>query len=383
MTKREKHILLVTACLAFCALYAPQPILPGLAAHFGVSHSQISLLISASLLPLGLAPILYGYLIEAVPARLLLFWALLILAVSQIAFAFANDYSVLLASRIVQGFCFPAIFTAVTTYFSAAAEQASVRRVMSTYVATTIVGGFAGRFSSGLISDIVDWRATFVVLGLALFACMLAIAKLPATTRIDFSRIDIRAAKRVLEQGVFRHGLLTIFFAFFVFAAMLNGLPFRLKDIDPTISDLMIALVYAGYIYGVMIAVSSARISQILGGDISTMRLGAVLLAIATAAFGATGVLLSLLNMLLFVTGMFLIHAVLAGYLNHQAAENKGMLNGLYISFYYLGGAAGSWLPTLIYGHYGWSAFIGGLLVLCGACVVSIERLGKAKTINR
>ena len=57
MHNRSINILLLTTVLTFSTLYVPQPILPLLAEDFSVSRSEISLLISLTLFPLGLTPI--------------------------------------------------------------------------------------------------------------------------------------------------------------------------------------------------------------------------------------------------------------------------------------------------------------------------------------
>lgn len=380
MNRHELRLLLITTFAAFCALYAPQPILPRLAEEFAISNSDASLLISATLLPLGLAPILYGYLIEAVPARLLLTGALLALAIGQLLFAIAEDYWLLLVARLIQGLSFPAIFTAVTTYCSSSATPDSVRRVMALYVAVTICGGYAGRLISGLIADLADWRLTFYILTATFILCALWITRLPGKTRIDFTRLDKKAIVSVWQEAKYRNGLLVIFFIFFVFAALLNAMPFRLREIDPGISDFMISMVYGGYLFGAMIAVFSSRISAKLGGDIRSIMIGIVLFSAATLAFAIPGTTFALVNMFAFVIGMFLVHSILSGYLNQLATKRKGIVNGLYISFYYAGGAIGSWLPSLIYSELGWNALIFILLIFCAAGLYFTYRLEKCSS---
>ena len=72
MDNRPINILLLTTLLTFSTLYVPLPILPLLAEEFSVSRSEISLLISLTLFPLGLTPIVYGYLIDNISARTIL-----------------------------------------------------------------------------------------------------------------------------------------------------------------------------------------------------------------------------------------------------------------------------------------------------------------------
>lgn len=363
MNRGELRLLLLTTFVAFCALYAPQPILPRLAEEFGVSASDASLLISATLLPLGLAPIVYGYLIEAVPARLLLLYAIGMLIVGQLMFGIAQSYWFLLAARILEGLSFPAIFTAIMTYFSTATTQDSVRRIIGYYVAVTICGGFAGRLFSGLIASNFGWRFTFYLLATSLTVAWFAVLGLSRKTKIDFTKLDRNAIMDVLREAKYRNGLLVIFFVFFVFASILNALPFRLRETTPDISDFMISMVYAGYLIGVLIALQSWRISSLLGGDIRVVQIGIGLLSLTTAAFAISGTTFALVNMFGFVAGMFMVHSILSGFLNHISTRRKGVVNGLYISFYYAGGAIGSWLPTVIYSRFGWNVFIA-LLVL-------------------
>jgi YNFM family putative membrane transporter len=50
-------------------------------------------------------------------------------------------------------------------------------------------------------------------------------------------------------------------------------------------------------------------------------------------------------------------HALLSGYVNTLAKSKKGIANGVYISFYYLGGTIGSFAPGALYECCGWKVF--------------------------
>ena len=73
--------------------------------------------------------------------------------------------------------------------------------------------------------------------------------------------------------------------------------------------------------------------------------------------------------MFVFCGGMFLVHTSLSGLVNHMSKHHKGIVNGNYIASYYLGGTAGTWLPTIVYSHYGWNIFI---LVLAMFILITI-----------
>ena len=92
----------LTTVLTISALYAPQPLLPVLQAAFGVSREAAAALTTVTFVPLALAPLAYGLLLERVPAARVLQVAVLALAASEFAFAAADDFAVLLVLRVVQ-----------------------------------------------------------------------------------------------------------------------------------------------------------------------------------------------------------------------------------------------------------------------------------------
>ncbi len=153
--------IIVVTILTFFVIYGPQPLLPLLAETYGVSRPQAALLITVTMFPLSLAPITYGYVLEAVPAARLLRLSVLVLGVTTLAFALANLFPLLVGLRFVQGLLLPAVLTSLMTYLSAWGQGRQMQRVMSVYVAATIAGGCcrasAPRFLTGT-SFFCCWR---------------------------------------------------------------------------------------------------------------------------------------------------------------------------------------------------------------------------------
>ena len=368
----DKNLLIALAAtvLSFCTLYTPQPILPLLSAEFGVSPADSALLITLTLAPLGLAPIVYGYFLQAIPARSMLRCAVFLLIIDQLAFFAATEFWHLLALRFIQGLLLPAIFTALMTYCATMAPPGKVRRNMGLYIGATILGGFLSRALGGLLAQLLGWHWMFVVVGLLLVPLWFALRYTDPDAEINFQRLDLRSIRRVLANPLYRNCYLVLFGVFLVFAGILNLLPFRLAEINPAIGPLGISLSYTGYLICVPIAIISARLIQAFGGvrralltglAINFTGLSAYLLPNPTALFA---------TMFIFAAGMFFIHSVLSGLVNELATEHKGVVNGLYVSVYYLSGALGSWLPGPVYLQLGWTPFVllAGLL-LGGAAV--------------
>jgi YNFM family putative membrane transporter len=86
------------------------------------------------------------------------------------------------------------------------------------------------------------------------------------------------------------------------------------------------------------------------------------------------------LMMIILAAGFFLVHSVLSGYLNDVASEHKGVVNGIYVSAYYLSGAIGSWMPFLVYEDIGWRTTMLILLLLLGLSITFILGLARRET---
>lgn len=355
---RNLFVALCATFVAFCTLYTPQPILPLLAAEFSISPGEAGLLMTVTLLPLGIAPVVYGYFLQAIPAKLMLTVALVLLMLDQFAFYLATEFWHLIVLRSIQGFLLPAIFTALMTYCASMAQKGHIRKIMGWYIAATILGGFAGRIISGYFASSFEWQTVFVVLGLMLTIPIVMLRYASADATISFDRLDTRTVSRVLRNDTFRYIYLVLFSLFFVFAGMLNVLPFRLQEIDASVSPLLISSLYIGYLIGIPIAIFCERIIKLIGDDKKGLLIGLALHTIGMIAYLVSDFVLLYFVMFAFAAGFFFIHSTLSGLVNHLAIEHRGVVNGLYVSIYYISGALGSWLPAYLYGWIGWDSLI-------------------------
>ena len=144
---RNLVVVLIATVISFSTLYIPQPMLPLLAQTFDVSAGEAGLLMTVAMLPLAFAPVFYGYLLQAIPARLMLMVALGLLALDQLCFYLVTEFWQLIGLRLIQGLLLPAIFTSLMTYCATMVPTGQVRRVMGLYIGATITGGFLGRLA--------------------------------------------------------------------------------------------------------------------------------------------------------------------------------------------------------------------------------------------
>jgi YNFM family putative membrane transporter len=367
-------IALITTVIAFSTLYIPQPILPLLADRFGVSAGEAGLLMTVAMLPLAVAPVLYGYFLQAIPARLMLQVALSLLALNQVCFYFADEFWHLLTLRFLQGLLLPAIFTALMTYCASMVPAMLVRRAMGLYIGATILGGFIGRLAGGFFAGSFDWRSAFVVMGVMQLLPLLLLTRVDSDADINFARLDPKSIARVLGDRNYRFMFLALASIFFVYSGILNIVPFHLQDIDPHTTPFIMSMLYLGYLVGVPISFFSESISRLLGDERKGLLMGLAIHASGLAMLLVVALQGLIFTMFFLAAGFFLIHALLSGLANHLALEHRGVVNGVYVSIYYFSGSLGSWLPGYLYEGLGWHGMIVTFMLILGVCAWSISR---------
>ena len=362
-------------------MYGPQPLLPFFAQEFGVTEAQSALLITVTLLPLGFAPLSYGYILQAVSSVKLLRWSILALALTMMAFAGAGVFGVMVGVRFGQGLILPAAMTSLMTYISASTERAYLQRLMSFYIAATIAGGYLGRLLAGLSATYLTWQFFYYALAVLLLICFVALNKLPTQTQVKLARPSPQALWHTLTQGTYLTLYLIIFCTFFVFAGLLNFLPFRLADLWGQPSGLATSFMYTGYLVGIAVSLGSGRIIRFLHGQPNAIRLAFAVYGLALGLMLLPNTVILFVALLGFCGAMFLVHSVATGLANQMATDNQGLVNGLYVAFYYSGGVLGSYLPGLVYQRFGWTALIVVLMMVVGVGIVLT--LGRGLDIQR
>lgn len=358
--------ILFNAIITFSALYAPQPLLPTLGHEFDVSRETAASLITVTFIPLALAPLFYGYLLESFSATKLLKLAVPLLAISELFFAGSGSFPLMLGLRLFQGMLIPAILTSLMTCISLNSNAVNIQRNMSIYIAGTIFGGFIGRALSGLIANLFGWRFSFIALAGGLLCGFGLLLCLPKTDDLKLTRPDLRAFPQILRKPSFLPLCLTIFCLFLVFAAVMNYLPFRLTELSNQADDLRIGLMYSGYIMGILASLGAPKVCRRLKSEASGIRLGLVVFTGTLLCLATGQIWLLFATMFLFCAAMFLVHATASGLVNRLAGnDSRGLANGLYVAFYYTGGAIGSFAPGLIYRAVGWYGFLTLLLLTC------------------
>jgi len=361
---RLPHLLLCSVFIFF-VLYAPQPLLSLFASDFDVSPAFAGSLMTATMLPLAIAPLVYGLFLANKNPLFILQVAMVLLGLSCLLFIYVPNFELLLFVRFLQGLTLPAALTAMTSYIGFTYSADTLQKNMTLYIGSSIMGGYLGRVLAALFNDIWHWQSFYYVIAFMLIFLALTINHKRferVSTPLILSPLDYI---KQLKKGAVLNVYCAVFCMFFCFAALLNYLPFILQDTFLITNTRDIGLVYSGYLLG---ALTSAITPWLLKKTPSAWHF----LVAAFIFYNLSIVLLMskqlslfLIAFTLFCAAMFAIHSTAAALVNKISKAPSSVTNGGYVSFYYSGGALGSFLPGMVYQHFGQTAFMFTLLTVC------------------
>ena len=362
--KATLPIIYFSTTVTICSLYAAQPIQPVFQQEFGLNRTQALLFTTLMMAPLGGAPLIYGYLLEATSARTLVRRAVFALGGLEMLFCMAGSYWSLLSIRAIQGLMIPAILTSLMSYISYTSRREDVQHAIAVYIAATILGGFLGRFLSGIMTDFFGWRFFFFMLGLLLLVSSFLLGCLEKNVKSTYERPDLNQMNALLRQGRYPWLCMIIFCLFFVFSALMNILPFELKHINHAFREAGVGFLYLGYSMGILASMNTRRILRCFGNESHAIMAGILIFLLGTATFFTARYAIMFMGMFVFCFGFFMTHSLLSGFVNKLVNENKALANGGYISCYYLGGTLGTFMPGYVFGHFGWDCFLAVLVAV-------------------
>lgn len=360
MQRKDLFIIVYCIIIILSVMYAIQPIQPLLAQKFDISVTQASQFTAVIMLSLAISPIFYGYILEKTNAKKMLIYSSIILFITNIFLGLANTYELFFFFRIIEALVVPAILTSLMSML-ANIDKENIKFNMSIYVASTILGGLIGRIFSGFIATHFSYEYVFYSLSIALLVSIYFIKKLSYEGEATVVKPKISDVTKILKEKRFTTIYLIMFCAFFVFSGVLNLLPFRMKELSNDVSEFQISLLYLGYGMGIIVSLNAKKIIHYFHTELHTIFVGLVLFLVITFSLIIQNILALFLLIFLFCLGMFTVHTVSTGLANSMQNSQKSLTAGIYLTFYYLGGALGSYIPSLIYERFGWDVVIFSL----------------------
>lgn len=356
------------AIVTLSSVYIPQPLLPLLAQEFHTSVQNASAIVAITLLPMAFAPLFYGYFLENHQPKIILSLSLCVAGVFQILLTYCENLHIFLALRFIQSLFFPAILTTLLTILTRI-QSGSLQFHISIYIASTIAGGLIGRMGGAYLTDCFSWQICFVILGISLLIGALCAGIWILSQTQNLTPLKLSAMLPFLCNKTSLIILSSVFVIFFSFQAILNTLPFHAKMIFPDISQNHIGSLYLGYSVGIIVSLLAQHITKYFRGRERTIFISFFCFAFGVCVLLVDSIMCFHIGMFIICFGFFLAHSVLNALNNALSPHHKGVLSGLYLSFYYTGGAFGSYCASFIFQIWGWNVLI--LSIATGLCLMA------------
>jgi EmrB/QacA subfamily drug resistance transporter len=171
--------------------------LPSIEGELGLAAAAVQWVITGYAITFGGLLILGGRAADLFGRRRMFVAGLLVFSAASLAGGLANDLTLLVASRAVQGagaaLVAPAALSLITTGFAEGRER---NRALGMYGATASVGFVAGQVLGGVLVQFTSWRAVFLInVPVGLLAALLAPKLLTEPRRPSVTRgLDVGGA---------------------------------------------------------------------------------------------------------------------------------------------------------------------------------------------
>jgi predicted MFS family arabinose efflux permease len=348
----------VAGVCTFLNLYATQPLLPLFERVFRVTKAQAAWTVSAPAIAVAVGSPLVGALADRVGRRALILASLFLLVLPTALAATSQTVQQLIVWRLLQGLLVPGVYAVSLAYIGEAWSADSMGRAMAALITGNVLGGFSGRFLSGIIADWASWRWSFLVLAaITLTGAVIATRWLPPERSYRVERIDPVGALRALAarmNGTIAATLTVGFNVLFTQVAIFTYVTFHLAGPPYHLGLAKLSSLFVVYLVGAIVTPFAGRWVDRAGSR--TTVAAAVGLALLGAALTLVpSVPMVVVGLAMCATATFVNQAAAVSFLQRcSPAEVRSTASGVYVSCYYVGGSAGGLLPAAAWHVAGW-----------------------------
>lgn len=367
---------------SFALLYAPQPVLPQLAAAYRLDPGSASLAIGVATASLAVAVLPLAWLAGIVGRRRVILWSVLVSAVIGLLLPLAPSFPALLVMRGVQGVAIAGFAGVAAAYLADQVGTARLAGAVGAMIAGNSVGGMLGRLGAGFAAEPLGWHGALVaVAGVSLVCAIFTAVTLPGTQKASSPG---PAAGDGLPDGRVRLGFGLVApvavgaLGMGAFVALYNAAGFRLAAPPIELAPAAASLVFLSYALGTVTSAAAGRLADRLGRTPALVT--ALVVTVAGSALTAAPSLpVIALGFAVLTGGFFAAHAIANAWATADAPPPaRGRAAGIYTLCYYLGSGVGGTLGGIVYGHAGWTWLIvmtSAWLLLAALTVLLVRRV--------
>jgi len=370
---------------AFLNLYAPQAILPMLARDLGADAAGISAIMTAGTLAVALIAPFAGAVADVIGRKRVITVAMLVLVVPTVMMALTSSLSGMIFWRFLQGLVLPPVFAIAIAYVGEEWPPREAAAVAGVYTSGASLGGFSGRFFTGILADLFGWRIAYLILAAVTLALAGAVAALLPREKRFVRSPDLITSVRDMAQHLRNPQLLATnaigFGTLFNFIAVFTFVSFHLGAPPYNFSATLLGAVFAVYLAGTVLtpgvgwALTRFGRRPLLLGVLAIWAMGAALTL-------ATPVWLIMVGLLLCAAAGLICQAVSTGIVTITATRGASSAVGLYVTWYYVGGSVGGALPGLIWSRAGWPGCVAMVIAVLSLIAALVWHFWRERPVS-
>lgn len=377
--RRLKLAMLFAGFGTFSTLYAVQPLLPLLAAHYRLSAEAASLAVSMATGPLAFGILVAGVISDRLGRRPLMVGAMMAAALFTVAAALAPSWYALLGLRLLAGLALSGVPAVAMAYVAEEVDPGSIGSVMGLYIAGSALGGMGGRLVASLVAAMADWRWALAAVGLAGLAMAEAFRRLAPPSQQFVASEDgglalARSAALLFRDAGLRLLYVEGFLLMGAFVTVYNYVGFHLLAPPYELQQAAVGAVFLLYVLG---SVSSSFFGQLAGriGRRKVFWIPTTILIAGIVLTAAAPLWLVIVGIAVATIGFFGAHSIASAWVGRRGGAARGQAAAWYLFFYYLGSSMLGSAGGIAWTHAGWKGVVGfcvalGALALTGSAML-------------
>jgi predicted MFS family arabinose efflux permease len=377
-------VLLAVSCgLIVANLYYAQPLIGPISRDLGLSPQSAGLIVTMTQLGYGAGLLLIVPLGDLVENRRLVLGVTSLGALALLGAAYSTHPLPFLVAGVFIGLGSVAVQILIP-YAGHLAPAATRGRAVGNVTTGLMIGVMLSRPAASFIAAASSWHMVYVVSAVAMVLLVLVLRRMlpprKPTTRLGYGQLLASMMHLAATNVILRRRALYQASLFGVFSMFWTTIPLLLAGPAFRLSQTGIAMFALAGVAGAISAPMAGRVAD--RGWTRPATAGAMLVTAAGFALTRLVDLGSTVSMALLVCGAIAIDFgvqanVVLGYraLFALGAESRGRLNGLYMTTFFLAGAAGSAIGGWAYANGGWTlvAWIGTGLPLAALVYLATE----------
>ena len=356
-------LMAVATGLSVANCYYNQPLLSSMAKDFAVNDFSASMVATLTQIGYVAGLVFVIPLGDLVSRKKLILTNYIVSMCALLAIALApNIYWVWGASLLAgASSVMPQFFIPLVSYHSAPAHK--VRNV-GIIQSCLLIGILGSRVFSGFLANVWGWRSVYLVACVFMLGCFFMIHKmlpvLSARSQGNYMELMKSLLRLFCKYPYLRIASLRAALAYGSFFALWSCLAFRMKQEPFFASDDIIGALGLCGLAGASTVVFISGYIQKYGARFFSIVGGCVVLAAWLLAFFLNdSYLWMVIAILLIDAGMQCIHLSNQTSVVALDASAINRVNTVYMTIYFLGGSAGTFVSGLSWQHYGWTGVVG------------------------